>query len=101
MLEQYIQEIGSPVIVRYLISEAPLQKIKKYYTITIEKILVDLFCDEKLFAIYHGKEKRTIFQEAYAKYTINKSKLLRYATRRGKREALESYINQIIGNTKD
>ena len=61
-------------------------------------MLVDLYCDVDLFQFYQGKEKGTIFKEAFSKYTINKSKLLRYASRRGKKEEIEKQTNQIIGN---
>ena len=61
-------------------------------------MLVDLYCDVELFQFYQGKEKNTIFKEAFSKYTINKSKLLRYASRRGKKEEIEKQTNQIIGN---
>lgn len=97
ILEQYVFNANNPIIAKPLISEAPLQKIKKINTTTIEKVLVDLFCDENLFQFYQGRERNTIFKEAYTKYTINNTKLLRYASRRGKKEELEKYITQIIG----
>ena len=81
-----------------MISEAPLQIIKDYQTVTLEKMLVDVFCDEELFFIYQGKEMKSIFKEAFGKYSINTNKLLRYASRRGKKEEINKYINQIIGN---
>lgn len=97
MLEQYVFNASNPIIVKPLISEAPLQRIKNINTATIEKILVDLFCDEDLFQIYQGRERNIIFKEAYSKYTINNTKLLRYASRRGGKDELEKYLNQIIG----
>lgn len=97
ILEQYVFNANNPIIVKPLISEAPLKKTKNANTPTIEKILVDLFCDENLFQFYQGRERNTIFKEAFAKYTINNTKLLRYASRRGKKKELEKYINQIIG----
>lgn len=97
MLEQYVFNTNNPIIVKPLISEAPLQKTKNINTVTIEKVLVDLFCDKVLFQFYQGRERNTIFNEAYSKYTINNTKLLRYALRRGKKDELEKYINQIIG----
>lgn len=97
ILEQYIFNISQPVIVKFLISEAPLQKIEDYNTVTLEKILVDLYCEEDLFNFYQGREKHTIFRTAYEKYTINNTKLLRYASRRGEKEEIENYTNQIIG----
>jgi hypothetical protein len=59
---------------------------------TIEKILVDIFCDDVIFSAQQGAEKRTIFKEAFAKYTINQNKMLRYADRRRKKEELNQYV---------
>lgn len=97
-LEQYVFHAKNPTIIKPLISEAPTQRVNNIDTITIEKMLVDLYCDVDLFQFYQGKEKNTTFKEAFSKYTINKSKLLRYASRRGKKEEIEKQINQIIGN---
>ena len=98
ILEQYVFNSKTPIIVQPLISEAPLQSISNINTTTIEKILVDLFSDEDLFQFYQGREKKRIFKEAYAKYTINNNKLLRYASRRGKKDEIEKMTNQINGN---
>lgn len=98
--ENYVFTVPNPIIVRFLISEAPLQKSGDYTTVTLEKILVDLYCEKDLFNFYQGREIRIIFKAAYEKYTINMTKLLRYAARRGKRTEVESYINQIIGKKK-
>lgn len=95
ILEQYVFNSNTPLIVKPLISEAPLQSISNINTITIEKILVDLCCDEDLFPFYQGSEKKRIFNEAYAKYTVNNNKLLRYASRRGRKEEIEQLIDQI------
>ena len=78
-----------------LVSEAPTQKIAGINTVTIEKMLVDLFCDGILYAAQQGSERVTIFREAFEKYTINESRMLRYAGRRRKKEELRSYLNAI------
>ena len=44
-------------------------------TITIEKLLVDIFSDEVLFAAQQGGEMERIFREAFEKYTINENKM--------------------------
>lgn len=98
ILEKYVFNSKAPIIVQPLISEAPLQSNSNINTTTIEKILVDLFSDEDLFQFYQGREKKRIFKEAYAKYTINNNKLLRYASRRGKKDEIMKMINQINGN---
>lgn len=100
IIENYILPIRNPIIIKTLISEAPVQTIQNIPVPTIEKIVVDLYCNKDLFFAYQGKELRTIFQEVFSKYTVNQSKLLRYSSRRGKKEEFKEYIDkiQIIGN---
>jgi len=93
IFEKYITENNNLIIVKTLITEAPTQIIDGINTSSLEKILVDVFCDEIIFSAYQGNEMRIIYNEAFSKYSINKSKLLRYANRRGKKEELITYIN--------
>lgn len=97
ILEHYVISSANPIIIKNLLSESPLQMINKYTTITIEKLLVDIYSDKYLFNFYQGKEFQNIIKNAYDKYTVNNTKLLRYASRRGKKEEFKSIINQIIG----
>lgn len=92
IIENYILPIKNPIIIKSLKSEAPIQSIGKISVPTIEKILADLFCDKEFFFFYQGKELKNIFQEAFSKYTINQTKLLRYCNRRGKKAELETYL---------
>ena len=47
--DNYVSTTENPIIVKTLITEAPLKKLVGITTITIEKLLVDLFCDKELF----------------------------------------------------
>ena len=87
ILDKYIPENKDIYIVKTLVSEAPTQQI--------EKILVDIFCDETLFAAQQGAEMRTIFNEALSKYTINQNKMLRYADRRKRKNDFNNYLKTI------
>lgn len=98
LMEKYVSNNENPLVIRDLITEAPLQNTAQYNTVTIEKLLVDLYTDIEIFQAYQGNELTHIFKNAYQKYTINESKLLRYASRRGKKDEISTYINQIIGN---
>lgn len=95
ILEKYVVNEKEVVVVKPLISEAPTQNINGVVSVTIEKMLVDIFCDEVIFSAQQGAEKRTIFEEAFTKYTINQSKMLRYADRRRKKEELNNYVKKI------
>ena len=90
---KYLPDEKETLIVKPLVSEAPLQTINKINLPTIEKILVDIFCDDVIFAAQQGSEMRTIFQEALKKYTVNESRMMRYADRRRKKECFREYFN--------
>lgn len=92
---RYIAGKKEGIIVLPLISEAPIQVVDGISTVTIEKILVDIFSDNVLFAPFQGNEMRNIFLAAMEKYTVNRSTLNRYAYRRGRKEELIEYISQL------
>ncbi|MBN2892731.1 MAG: hypothetical protein JXL97_12760 [Bacteroidales bacterium] len=98
-IQNYVSEHNDSIIVLPLVSEAPTQNITNITTVTIEKMIVDIFCDENIFAAQQGNEKATIFIEAFNKYTVNTSKLLRYAARRTKRKELENYLKSLQINS--
>ena len=95
ILEKYILKEKEAIVIKPLISEAPTQKISEVETATIEKMLVDIFCDDVIFSAQQGAEMRTIFIEAFTKYTINQSKMLRYADRRKKKVELNQFVKTI------
>lgn len=95
IIEKYLPTNKEVIIIKSLVSESPLQENGKIRTVTIEKLLVDVFSDTIFFAAQQGAELRIIFQEAFNKYTVNQSKMLRYASRRRKRESFKEYLNTI------
>ena len=95
ILENYLPENQESYIIQPLVSEAPLQEIQDIHTITLEKVLADIFCDPITFSAYQGAERSTIFKEAFDKYTVNRNKLLRYANRRGKKKDISTYLESL------
>ncbi len=91
MVENYLLEMDEVIILQNLVSEAPLQKKE----ITIEKLLVDLVQGKDVFYFYQGYELQNIFRQAFDKYTINKSTLLRYANRLKKNQEIIKLLNSI------
>lgn len=82
----------SAIIVKDLISESPVTIINEIATPCLEKILVDATIAPELeFA--RGSEIYSIYENAAEMYRINKKMMLRYATRRGKKEEIEKLIN--------
>jgi predicted transcriptional regulator len=95
ILEKYVVNRKNVFIVKPLVSEAPTQNVKDVETTTIEKMLVDIFSDDVVFSAQQGAEMRTIFTNTFEKYTINQSKMLRYAGRRRKNEELNRFVRTI------
>ncbi|WP_316928858.1 DUF6577 family protein [Nafulsella turpanensis] len=87
----YFHNLENAILIRPLVTEAPLQETDKLTTITIEKMLVDIFSDED-FDFLRGFEMTHIFKNAFQAYTINQSKMLRYAFRKNKKEELLTFL---------
>lgn len=98
ILSRYASGEQEVLIVKPLVSEAPTQVLQGVNTPTLEKILVDIYCDAVLFAAQQGSEMQHIFMEAFRRYTINESKMLRYADRKGKKAALKAYLHKTLKN---
>ncbi|NCC99699.1 MAG: hypothetical protein EOL95_08395 [Bacteroidia bacterium] len=80
------------IIIRPLISESPLQLVEGINTPAIEKVLVDIVGDVE-FSFLQGSEINYVYTTIFEKHNVNKNKLLRYATRRGRKEEVEQLIN--------
>ena len=91
MFNFYINSLDKIILVKNLISEAPLKKVTNTNIPTIEKLLVDMLIDKELFAAQQG-EIEFIFETAFKKYTINKMQMKRYAMRRNREKEVENII---------
>ncbi len=95
VLDKYLPSNKDVYIIKPLVTEAPTLNLNEFNTITLEKLLVDIFCDTVVFSAQQGSEMRTIFENALSKYAINHSKMIRYADRKGKKESFTKYLNTI------
>lgn len=87
---------GQPsILVRDLISEAPLLHIDGVASASLEKILVDSTIAPE-FEFARGSELYTIYENADQMYRIGKKTMLRYAARRGKKEEIEKLIESTM-----
>lgn len=84
----------SIIVVRSLVTGSPAQIVNSIPTTTIEKLLVDIFADKE-FGFLQGYELTHIFNNAFSKYTINRDKLLRYASRKAKKDQIAEFIKTI------
>ncbi|MBD2704934.1 hypothetical protein IC229_30160 [Spirosoma sp. BT702] len=94
LTERYRTDTQTVVIIKQLISEAPLQQVDGIFTVTLEKMLVDLLADENVFEQYQ-EELPNIVQEATREYAINLDKLRRYARRRNKLTSINKLFAQV------
>lgn len=99
-LIQYAADKKEIIIVANLVTEAPLLVIEKATTATLEKMLVDIFCDEVLFGAHQGTELKNIFQNAFEKYIVDEPKLFRYASRRKRKKELQEFMSTILDSKK-
>ncbi len=95
IIDKYFPDDKEPIIIKSLVTEAPTQNVNGVNTVTIEKILVDVFCDNIIFSAQQGSEMVNIFKSAYDKYTINENRMLRYADRRRMKENLNIFLNSV------
>ncbi len=105
-IDFYIAESTQPIVIKKLLTRAPLMKRTenkvKYYTPTLEKILVDLFAEKRLFYYFQGGEMTYIYENALSNYTINFTKLFSYAKRREKEHDIKQFmINHMFHLVKD
>lgn len=105
-LDLYIAESMQPVIIKKLLTRAPLSKRIEnkiiFYTPSLEKILVDLFAEERLFYFFQGSELIHIYENAINTYTVNFTKLFSYARRRGREQDIKQFmINHMIHLVKE
>ena len=84
VLNRYAKTTKPIIIIKNLVTDSPLQKIEKIQTPSLEKILVDLIVDDKLFQTYQGRDLDNILDNAFKYQSINLDKLYRYAKRRRK-----------------
>lgn len=88
----YINGLDNALIVKNLISEAPLTEEQRIVIPTLEKLLVDMLIDTALYSAQQN-EKEFIMHGAIEKFTLNELKMRRYAIRRNKEREIHKLLN--------
>jgi len=84
-MERYVSSM-QPVVVRpELASNPTLTKEGNLRRANLEKILVDMVCDQDIYGQYQGEELQNIYSGAAERYAINYSQMLKYAAARKKK----------------
>lgn len=89
-----LDDLHDFILVKPLISEAPLRNIDGIMVPALEKILVDRDADKE-YASLKNEDIQREYQQAFELYPINISRLLRYAGRKGEKEETLKRVNQI------
>lgn len=91
VMQNYIDLSQPGIIIKPLISGSPLTRESGIPMPTLEKLLIDTFCDED-FHYLQGGEWQYMVENAFSLFTVNQSRLLRYAGRRGKLQEITTAI---------
>ena len=96
VIDNYLYLSGTkPVVVKNMVTEAPTETVEGVKVPSLEMILVDLFCDKRLFKAYHGNELAHIYRNIFSQYSVNMTKTVRYAARRGKKPEIEEFMKSL------
>jgi hypothetical protein len=91
VMELYVLSLNEAVIVKPLVSEAPLMQEGKIATASPEKMLVDIVAEPGIFVAQQG-ELEQIFKNAFSQVPIHQNRMLRYARRRKREEQVLQLI---------
>ena len=85
-----------PIIIKNLVTESPLCEQKGLHIPTLEKLLVDMYCDSDFYYL-QGEEYWRIMHNAH-QYVINTSKMFRYASRRNALQEIKRIWEESIND---
>ena len=85
------ESLKDAIVVKALVSDAPLVVSDGMSASSLEKILVDIVADKEFFRMSDDALKKE-YQRALEVYPINKNRLLRYAGRRGVTDKVKEHL---------
>lgn len=83
------------IIIKKLISGSPLVESNEIVYPHLEKMIVDLYCDWDKIHPYKNPTFYKFFKKLYSNFSINESKLLRYADRRKKKMVFLKHLQRL------
>ena len=93
----YIDFSKENIIVKPLVTEAPLTLDGKVPVPTLEKLLVDTRVDADFYYL-QGYENLEMLRTAISHYDVNLTRLLRYADRRNAKDSIQKDLETIKNN---
>ena len=97
MIYNYINLDQPALFINNLTTESPLQTISDISIPTLEKLLVDMYCDHDIFFLQES-EYFHIMHNARIHFAINVSRLLRYARRRGASDEIKKIFDDSLND---
>ena len=94
-ITRYLLPQTDAVILLPSVSQMPVLTQNSLSIPSIEAILVNIWFDYERYFPTFSIDLKSLFELSFNKYTINRSKMLRYAARRDKRDAIEAFINNL------
>ncbi len=91
-VDLYVSGQSPAIVVGRLITEAPVRESDGVIVPRLEKMLVDLFSGRPVLEPFGGAEMDRVFRNAFNTYALNVNTIIRYATRRGKRQEMADYL---------
>lgn len=101
MVQNYAMEDDEPVILSKFVTRSPIFLYEKVVIPKLEKILVDVFVEDKRFFWLQGQELINIFKSSIEQNHINYSTMITYASRREVKKQLKSFLIEKIGISKN
>lgn len=98
-IDYLFMEDKEVIVVKSMISRSPTIIQEQIKIPSLEKILIDVFCDSGLFSTYSGQELFNIYRYAQKKYHINYTRLLYYAKRRNKKNEVLEFVLQFASDS--
>lgn len=88
------EDLHDFILVKPLISESPISEDSGIFVPELEKLLVDHAADKE-FASLADRDIQKEFQRAFEVYSVNTSRLFRYAGRKGKQEEIRERVRKV------
>ena len=81
------------IVVRNLLTESPKWKKEVWHT-GLEKLLVDIFSEKLIKAMFSESEYPAIYETAFNSYVVDESQMFRYAKRRKSADKIKKFIQE-------
>jgi hypothetical protein len=98
LIEKYVSEAQQPVIIKPFLSRSPIQSIEGIRVPVLEKILVDIYCDDQIYYAFQGNQLIQVYRNAVTRYSLNFSKLFNYAKRRSREGEIKNLLLKVLDN---